>query len=153
MSFRLRGGFGGRPLEQSTTGIFMMILRYFFAWFGMMLLAIVNGGIRDLAYKPYVGDLPAHQISTVILVVLFAGYFWFLSAIWPLRSASQAWVIGGMWLLMTEAFEFGVGRFVTGDSWGKLLDAYNVFAGQAWIFIPLWVLVGPYVFFRFVQPE
>ncbi len=50
-----------------------MILKYFFAWFGMMVLAIINGGLRDLAYKSHVGDLPAHQISTVILIVLFAG--------------------------------------------------------------------------------
>lgn len=52
---------------------------------------------------------------------------------------------------MTEVFEFGVGRFIEGDSWSTLFHAYNVFAGQIWILIPLWVLVGPYVFFRFVQ--
>ena len=130
-----------------------MILKYFFPWFGMMVLAIINGGLRDLAYKSHVGDLPAHQISTVILIVLLAGYFRFLTTIWPVKSASQAWVIGGIWLLMTEAFEFGMGRFIVGDSWSKLFHAYNVFAGQVWIFIPLWVLIGPYVFFRFVQPK
>lgn len=74
-----------------------MILKYSLAWFGMMILAIINGGIRDFLYKPYLGDLAAHQISTVILMVLFAGYFWFLNTIWPLRSASQAWIIGGIW--------------------------------------------------------
>jgi len=72
-----------------------MILKYFFAWFGMMILAIINGGFRDFAYRSHVGDLPAHQISTVILIVLFAVYFRFLTAIWPIKSASQAWVIGG----------------------------------------------------------
>ena len=130
-----------------------MILKYFFAWFGMMILAIINGGLRDFAYTSHVGDLPAHQISTVILIVLFAGYFRFLTTVWPIKSASQAWVIGGIWFLMTEAFEFGMGRFITGDSWSTLFDAYNVFAGQFWIFIPLWVLIGPYVFFRFVQAK
>ena len=97
-----------------------MMLKYFFAWFGMMVLAIINGGIRDLVYKPHVGDLPAHQISTVILIILLAGYFRLLAAVWPIKSASQAWVIGGMWFLMTEAFEFGVGRFIEGDSWSTL---------------------------------
>jgi hypothetical protein len=130
-----------------------MILKYFLAWFGMMILAIINGGFRDFAYKSHIGDLPAHQISTVILIVLFAGYFLFLTTIWPIKSASQAWVIGGIWFLMTEAFELGAGRFIVGDSWSKLFHAYNIYAGQVWIFIPLWVLVGPYVFFRFVQPK
>lgn len=128
-----------------------MILKYFFAWFGMMILAIINGGLRDFVYKPHVGDLPAHQLSTVILIVLFAGYFWFLTALWPIRSASQAWVIGGMWFVMTEAFEFGVGRFIEGDSWSKLFQAYDIFSGQVWILIPLWVLIGPYVFFRLAK--
>jgi hypothetical protein len=130
-----------------------MIMKYALAWFGMMILAIINGGLRDLAYKPYLGDLPAHQISTVTLMVLFAGYFWLLTTRWPIKSASRAWIIGGIWFLMTEAFEFGVGRFIGGNSWSTLFHAYNVFAGQVWIFIPLWVSVGPFVFFRFVQPE
>jgi hypothetical protein len=130
-----------------------MILKYFFAWSGMMILAIVNGGVRDLVYQPHVGDLLAHQISTVLLIVLFAGYFRLLTAAWPIKSASQAWAIGGMWFLMTEAFEFGVGRFIEGASWSTLFQAYNVFAGQFWILIPLWVLTGPYVFFRFVRPK
>lgn len=130
-----------------------MIVKYCFAWFGMMILAIINGGVRDFVYKSHVGDLSAHQISTVMLIVLFAGYFWFLTTIWPIKSASQAWVIGGTWFLMTEAFEFGVGRLIEGASWSELLYAYNVFAGQVWIFIPLWVLVGPYVFFRYVQSK
>lgn len=130
-----------------------MILKYFFAWFGMLVLAIINGGLRDFAYKSLVGDLPAHQISTVILIVLLAGYFRFLTAIWPIRSASQAWVIGGIWFVMTEAFEFAMGRFISGDSWSTLFQAYNVFAGQVWVFIPLWVLIGPYVFFRVVQAK
>jgi hypothetical protein len=130
-----------------------MILKYFFAWFGMMILAIINGGVRDFVYQPHVGNLPAHQISTFTLIALLAGYFRILTARWPIKSASQAWIIGGMWFLMTEAFEFGVGRFIEGASWSKLFDAYNVSAGQVWIFIPLWVLIGPYLFFRFVQSK
>lgn len=129
-----------------------MIFKYFLAWFGMMVLAIVNGGLRDFAYKAYVGDLPAHQISTVVLIVLLAGYIWLLTTIWPIRSARQARIIGGMWLLMTEIFEFGMG-LAQGESWSELVYAYNVFAGQVWILIPLWVLVAPSLFFRVVQKE
>jgi hypothetical protein len=127
-----------------------MILRYFFAWFGMMVLAVVNGGVRDYAYNPQVGDLAAHQISTIVLIILFAVYFRFLARRRPIDTAKQAWIIGGMWFLMTEVFEIVLGR-MAGESWGKLLQAYNLSAGQVWIFIPLWVLAGPYVFFRYAQ--
>ncbi len=127
-----------------------MVLKYFFAWFGMMVFAIVNGGLRELVYKRQVGDLAAHQISTVVLIVLLAGYMRFLTRHLPIGWAKQAWTIGGMWFLMTEVFEFGMG-LVAGEPWSKLLHMYNVLAGQIWIFIPLWVLVGPYVFFRAAQ--
>lgn len=128
----------------------MTVLKYIAAWFGMMVLAIINGGLRDWGYAPHVGDLRAHQLSTLILVVLFAGYFRLLTAVWPLKSAGQAWRIGGLWLLMTVAFEFGLGR-VAGKPWSELFHAYNLGAGQVWMFIPLFVLVGPYLFFRFGQ--
>ncbi|MFH0730776.1 MAG: hypothetical protein V2B19_31095 [Pseudomonadota bacterium] len=130
-----------------------MIVKYFIAWFGMMILAILNGGFRDFAYKPHVGDLAAHQVSTVILLLLFAGFFWFLVKVWPIGSPIQAWKIGGMWFLMTEGFEFGMGRLIVGEPWNKLFHAYNVLDGQVWLFIPLWVLVGPYLFFRNVQAK
>lgn len=87
----------------------------------MMVLAIISGALRDLAYKPHVGVLPAHRISTVILLVLLAGYFRFLTRVWPIKSASQAWVIGGIWFLMAEAFEIGMGRFIEGASGSTLI--------------------------------
>jgi hypothetical protein len=127
-----------------------MVFKYAYAWFGMMVLAIINGSVRDFVYKPHVGDLTAHQISTVVLIVLLAGYILLLTSIWPIKSAKQAWLIGGMWFLMTEAFESGMG-LIAGYPRDTLLHTYNIFAGQVWIFIPLWVLVGPYLFFRFVQ--
>jgi len=124
--------------------------QYFLAWFGMMAIAIVNGTIRDFTYKPYTGALAAHQISTLTLLLCFAVFFRMLTLRWPITSARQAWIIGSVWLLMTLAFEVGIGRFA-GKSWNDLLHAYDVFSGQVWLFIPLWVLIGPYVFYRFLQ--
>ena len=53
-----------------------MSVRYLIAWFGMMGLAIANGAVRDVVYRARMGDRAAHQISTVILLLLFSGYFW-----------------------------------------------------------------------------
>jgi len=125
-----------------------LIAKYAVAWFGMMALAIMNGACRDFLNSAYVGDHGAHQISTGTLIALLAGYMLLLMRKWPLASAGQAWIIGVLWLVMTEAFELGMG-LIEGQSWSEMLQAHNVFAGQLWIFIPLWVLVGPYVFYRF----
>ncbi len=125
-----------------------MILKYFIAWFGMMVLAILNGGLRDFAYKPRVSELAAHQISTAALLLLLAGYFRFLTKKWPIESGRRAWAIGIMWLVMTEAFETGMMFLTSAHPWDKLLESYDLFEGQMWLFIPLWVLIGPYAFYR-----
>ncbi len=125
-----------------------MMGRYLVAWLGMMVLAVANGGLRDVLYKDRVGELAAHQISTAALLVLLTAYFWLVTRLWPLRSARQAWSIGAAWLVMTLAFELVMGRLVVGNSWDRVLDDYNVLAGRVWVLVPLWVLVGPYAFFR-----
>jgi len=123
-----------------------MLCKYSFAWVGMVLLAITNGGLRDLLYKSRLGDIAAHQLSTVLLLLLLAGYFRLLASAWPLASSPQAWTVGLIWLLLTLAFEFGFGHFIAGHSWNHLFADYNLRAGRVWILIPLWVLVGPALF-------
>ena len=63
----------------------------------------------------------------------------------------QAWIVGLIWFAMTELFELGIGRWISQLTWEQLLHAYDVASGQIWVFVPLWLLMGPYVFFRFVQ--
>jgi hypothetical protein len=124
-----------------------MLLIYLIAWFSMMVLAIVNGIVRDLVYRKWIGEFRAHQLSTLTLLLLFAGDFWMLFTVWPLASYSQAWTVGTGWLAMTLAFEFGFGHWVSGQSWRQLWRAYRLHEGQLWLLIPLWVWIGPAVFF------
>lgn len=124
-----------------------MLLKYLAAWFGMMIIAVINGSVREVLYKPHVGELAAHQISTLTLFIMFTAYFWFLDSIWPIETGVQAWTIGAIWVVMTLAFEFGVGRYVSGNSWSKVLYDYNLLAGRVWVFIPIWVLIAPYILF------
>jgi hypothetical protein len=126
-------------------------VRYLIAWFGMMGLAIANGAVRDVVYRARMGDRAAHQISTVILLLLFGGYFWGLFTVWPLASVRQAWEVGTLWGVMTLAFEFGFGHWVAGQSWSVLLQAYRLHEGQLWLFVPLGVWIGPVVFFRLMS--
>ena len=36
------------------------------AWFVMLVVAVVNGAVRDLTYGKRMGELAAHQLSTLI---------------------------------------------------------------------------------------
>jgi hypothetical protein len=128
-----------------------MMPKYCLAWFGMMALAILNGGLRDKLYAPIVGKLVAHQISTVLLVVVFAGFFWLLTSLWGITSSRQAWSIGVMWLVMTLMFEIGLGRWGLGYTWSRVLQDYNITEGRVWVLVPIWTLVGPALFFRLRQ--
>ena len=126
-----------------------IIIKYFFAWFGMMILAIINGGIRDSIYKVHVGALTAHQISTVTLLILFAIYIWILTTKIPMKTSNTSWIVGILWFFMTLVFEFGMGLFIQNESLEKLFYAYNILEGQVWIFVPVFVLVAPILFYTF----
>jgi hypothetical protein len=126
----------------------MLVVKYIAAWLGMMALAVLNGIVRDKAYGPRMGELAAHQVSTVVLLALFGAYFYALERLWPLASAATAWVIGAAWLIMTLLFETALGRFVAREPWRRILADYNLLAGRLWILVPLWVLCGPWAIFR-----
>lgn len=112
-------------------------------WLGLAAIAIVNGGLRQGVYARWVTDQVAHQLSTVSLIVLSAGYVWWMQRRWPLPSTQMAVRAGGAWFVLTVVFEFGFGHYVVGESWSTLLTDYDLSQGRIWILVPLWVLVAP----------
>jgi len=113
----------------------------------MVLIAIANAALREAGYKRYVGELAAHQISTLTGCILIGVYVWVLGSYLELQSPGQAIGVGLMWLAMTITFEFGFGHFVAGDPWSRLLHGYNILEGRVWGLFLLWVTVSPYVFY------
>ena len=124
-----------------------MVLTYTIAWLPLVLIAILNGALRELGYKRFIKELHAHQISTLIGMVLVAIYVWIMGLIWPIESLTQAFQIGGIWLLLTILFEFGFGHFIMRHPWEKLFFDYNIFAGRVWLLFIVWTAVSPAVFF------
>jgi hypothetical protein len=125
-----------------------MMWKYFFAWMPMVLIAIANGALRELWYRKHVGELHAHQISTVFAILLFAVYISAIVRIWPPRSPRHAFTVGLMWLGLTLAFEFLFGHYVSGLSPSDLLHDYNLLVGRIWVLIPIWITVAPSLFCR-----
>ncbi|RYY89865.1 MAG: hypothetical protein EOO15_04925 [Chitinophagaceae bacterium] len=116
----------------------------------MLLIAIFNGTLRDLGYKKWMGDLAAHQLSTVTLMVFFAFYIRFVVLRFPPASEVQALAIGLFWVALTLAFEFGFGRY-RGHPWAELFADYNLLRGRLWVLIPVWVGIAPYLFHKLMQ--
>jgi hypothetical protein len=114
----------------------------------MVVLAILNGTIREKLYGKFMHELSAHQLSTFIGIILFGVYIWMLTGICRIESSKQALVIGGMWLFMTIIFEFIFGNFVMGHPWEKLFYGYNLIKGRVWVLVLLWTTAAPYIFYR-----
>jgi len=124
-----------------------MLTRYLLAWLGLPLIGIINGAIRQLVYRDALGDLTAHQLSTVTGILFFGLYIWLLSRWWPLPSARTAITVGLIWLALTIGFEFIFGHYVMRNSWEWLLGDYNLLAGRLWVLVLLWITAAPYVFY------
>ncbi|MCR4326693.1 MAG: hypothetical protein NUV52_03490 [Candidatus Roizmanbacteria bacterium] len=118
--------------------------RSIIAWFLFIPIAILNGIAREFVYKPMVGDLIAHQISTAIACIAF-----FLLAYSMIKkqavgaSSRRLVLVGVLWVLMTILFEFSFGHYVDGVSWERLLADYNIFQGRVWGVFLLLVLLTP----------
>ena len=107
------------------------------------MLGVVNGTIREAAYRDRVGESAADQISVATLVALLGLYFWVLQRRWPIATTKGALEIGGAWVVLTILFELGFGHYVAGDSWSELLENYDVTEGELWVLVLLWIGVGP----------
>ena len=114
----------------------------------MIIIAIINGAARDLWYNKYVSEMAAHQISTLSLILLLSLYIHFIIKRFPPKSASQALLIGLIWVTLTLGFEFGFG-IIRGNSWIKLLDDYNLMEGHLWVLVPIWTFLAPYFFYKY----
>ena len=115
-------------------------------WFLFMILAIINAILRNGVYKPIIGDLRAHQLSTIIFIaiILIVTYLVFRFSKIELTT-QQTFIIGTIWLLATICFEFIAGHFAFGNSWDKLLADYNILKGRIWSLVLIAIFFSPYL--------
>lgn len=120
-----------------------MIWRALTVWFGMAVLAVLNGTARAAWVEPKVGKQAGHVISTVTLCMLIFGAA-LLSISWlGVSSMAQAWFVGVFWLVLTLAFEFLAGHYLFGHPWERLLADYNILRGRVWVLVLVATLVAP----------
>jgi hypothetical protein len=120
-----------------------MATRAALAWLVFVVLAMLNGGLRQTLLVPRIGERAGHVVSTLLLSALV------LAAAWPLlrwirpATVRDAWLIGALWLLLTVAFEFLAGHYLFGSPWGELAAAYDIWDGQIWILVLVTTLIAP----------
>ena len=79
-------------------------------WLVLMMVETVHGVLRMLLLAPLIGDFRARQISVFTGSVLIFGATWLLIR-WIGATTTRALLgTGGLWLVLTVAFEIGIGR-------------------------------------------
>ncbi len=123
-----------------------MSVQHFLLWLPMIVLAFANATLRELVFVKHFSELRAHQLSTITLIVLCSIYVSFVFPLLNVQHSKQAFLIGFVWVLLTVAFEFSLGR-LTNKSWQYLVQDYNLIAGRIWLLFLLVLLLMPYIFY------
>ena len=123
-----------------------MLSKYLILWIPMIVIAFANATFRQLVFIKHMNELRAHQLSTITLIILCSVYVWMIFRHLNIPNVQQAFIAGGLWVLLTVLFEFALG-LLTGKSISFLLRDYNLMAGRIWLFFLLWLLLLPYINF------
>lgn len=127
----------------------LLILKTGTIWLSFVILAVLNGIIREKILTEYLGEGVALALSGIMLsALIFLTTYLLLPAMGALQ-ASQYRRIGFIWLLLTLAFEFGFGHFVMATPWPTLLAAYKIWEGNLWILVLATTTVAPYLSAKF----
>lgn len=112
-------------------------------WLGFAVLAVALGALRVRLFEPLMGEAAAHVVGTLFVCALILyGIFRFVR--WTnLRARGRLLALGLFWTALTIAFEFGLGRYVLGHSWARLLADYNILAGRIWVLVLVTLYAGP----------
>jgi len=122
-----------------------VLLKALVLWFGILVLAVLNGTLREKLLIPRLGSFAGlissgTILSLCIFLVACAAVPW-----WgPLPVRQWLW-IGAFWLLLTLVFEFGFGRMVEHKTWTELLEAYSFKGGNIWPLVLVATLISPWL--------
>ena len=122
------------------------------AWFSMLALALFNGAIREILMKSLLGvqEPLANQLSCLTGILLLSSFTFLNWKNLRIRNVFQSCLIGMYWFLATMIFEtFVINRKL---SWGEIFQTYNVFEGNYWGLVLLWIGLMPIAFFLVKKP-
>lgn len=119
-----------------------VVLKALAVWAVILLLAIINGAVREAILLPGLGAPAGLVLSGALLcaMILAAAY---LTLPWiGSRHVPHLWGIGFGWLALTIAFEFSFGLW-QGKSWSTLVEAYTFRDGNLWPVVLVVVALAP----------
>ena len=99
-------------------------------WFLLMMAETLHGLWRARVLAVWIGDAAARDVSVftgslVILLVTWACIGWI-----PARSARTLLLLGFTWVVLTIAYELGLGRLVFHQTWTEIASDFDLLHGR-----------------------
>lgn len=120
-----------------------MIWRTVIVWFAVLVLANLNGAMREAWLIPHLGPVAGRAVSTLLLCGLVFLVTWLTIGWIHPTSAGDALLVGVLWLILTLSFEFLIGHYVFHKSWPALLEDYDLSRGRIWVIVLIMVFIAP----------
>jgi hypothetical protein len=121
----------------------MLILKVLAVWLLILVCAVVNGAFREGVLVPRFGSLPAYVVSGVLLSLCIVAVSTALVSWFGQLPVSSYLLLGILWLILTLAFEFGVGHFLRHKTWPQLFEAYTFQGGNLWPIVLIVTTLAP----------
>jgi hypothetical protein len=122
-----------------------VIRRALAVWLVILLLANLNGALREVLLIRPLGPMAGRALSTILLSAIVFLVSWFTVGWIGPATAGDALRIGILWLVLTLAFEFLVGHYLFRQPWPALLEDYDLSRGRIWVLALLAVLTAPLI--------
>ena len=120
-----------------------MFARALGIWCVLLVIASINGALREVVLIPRTGDVVGRVISTILLSAFIVILTWLTIGWIRPGTANQAWLVGIVWVLLTLAFEFLAGHYLFGAPWSRLLADYNLLEGRIWVLVLVATAAAP----------
>jgi len=120
------------------------VLRSVAVWLLILLLAILNGALREALLLLNVSKPVAFVLSGLVLSALIVAVTIALAPWLKLTSVSRCVAVGALWLGLTLIFEFGFG-IMQRRSWVEMLEAYTFKDGNIWSLVLVVTFAAPLV--------
>ena len=117
-------------------------VRALLVWLLIIITESAQGALRRLLLSPEV-DFALRLISVVVGAAMLFAITWVLLDWIKIRSARGALAIGGLWVVLTSAFEVALGR-LTGVGWNRILADYDIARGGLMPFGLLAMVLTPW---------
>lgn len=109
-------------------------------WLLIVIVAIINGAIRDKLLTPLIGAHLSLPISGITLSFLVFVITYFAIPFFGNIKSRVYILIGLFWIILTLAFEYLFGHYVIGKSWYEINQVFDVYNGN--LFTVVLVVTG-----------